>query len=114
PDQNDPEIDQRTTSDFNFRLKLVMADRKTKGLAVDFGPQDGVVSIRPTVDGNEATVKSCYVDQSAIVKKGTGAVVNPMRTVKESMTVNLVREGDAWKIRRLAVDRKPGTRVLAD
>lgn len=112
PNPDDPEIVQRTTGEFRDRLRRVLADQRARRLAVELGPEYGPTKVVVTVKGDAATVKACYVDQSAIVNVATGASVNPMRTVRELQTLTFVREGGRWKLHRLVIETKPGTQEL--
>jgi hypothetical protein len=113
PDPSDPEIAQLTTGEFRARLERVLADRRARGLAVKLGPEDGPLSVDTRVTSGSAVVKACYVDQAVTVNVETGANVDAMRTVREFQTLTLVREQGTWKVRRLVVERKPGTEELA-
>lgn len=110
PDPDDPEIAQRTTGEFRAQIERVMADRRARRLAVRTGPDYGPREIVTTVSGESATLQTCYVDQAAIVNVTTGAEVNAMRSVTEHQTLTFVREGGAWKLRRLVIDHdaQPG------
>ncbi|HKE76674.1 MAG TPA: hypothetical protein VKB57_23855 [Acidimicrobiales bacterium] len=113
PNPDDPEIAQRTTGEFRARVERIMADRRARHLLVRFGAEAGPTSVSAVVHGGSATVKACYVDQAAIVNGRTGAVIDPMTTVHERLTVTLDEDRGLWKVSHFVVDRKPGSEELA-
>jgi hypothetical protein len=105
PDPGDPEIARRTTGELRGRIESALTDRVTRGLVLKLGPSSGLRAIvSTTVDGNSATLKSCYVDQSATVDAKTGAEIKTMTTITTLQTWSFVHEGGTWKASRLRTD----------
>jgi hypothetical protein len=111
PDPEDPEIAQRTTGEFKSQYELVLADRRTRGVAVKTGPRYGPTALTTTVDGSSATVRTCYVDQAATVNAMTGAEIDAMTTVPELITLSFAWEEGTWKLRSLVIKRDARTKV---
>jgi hypothetical protein len=105
PNPDDPEIAKRTTGELRSKIESTFADRKRKGLAIKEGPQYGSRIMSTTVTGDAAVLKTCFVDQSAVVNAASGAEVEAMSAVTSVLTLRLVHENGVWKVARIGTDR---------
>ena len=105
PNPDDPEIAKRTTGELRSKIESAFADRTRKGLAIKEGPQYGSRIMSTTVTGDAAVLKTCFVDQSAVVNARSGAEVEAMSAVTSVLTLRLVHENGVWKVARIGTDR---------
>jgi hypothetical protein len=98
PDPDDPEIPQRATGRTLARLKTVLADDVASGRVIRVGPAWSQTILSIDVDGDQATLRACYVDESGVFDAATGAILEPTRVSTSIDTTLLERDGGVWRV----------------
>jgi hypothetical protein len=98
PNPDDPEIPERTTGSALARVKAVLADDLARGHVIRTGPASSQTILSIDVDGDQATLRACFVDESGLFDAATGAEIEPVRIVTAIDTVVLQRESGAWRV----------------
>lgn len=97
PDPADPEIGERTTD----RNEEFLVDRLRTLLEQDqelrFGPQHTYEVVSVSIEGDEATVRDCTVDDAQTVSATSGAVVSE-GTTTELLEATLRRSDGQWRV----------------
>jgi len=104
PNPRDPELGRRATGEALTNFRRTLSDSVSHGYAVKVGPQTRLSFVSTTVKGDQATLKICDVDQSALIDAKTGAEIKAMSTVTSLATVTAIRTEGVWKISRVGTD----------
>jgi hypothetical protein len=98
PNPDDPEIPQRLTGRSLAHIREVLADYAAKGQIIRVGPATSQTILSIEVTGDQATLRACFVDESALFDAATGTAIEPMDVGTEIDTTVLVREGGTWRV----------------
>jgi FlaG/FlaF family flagellin (archaellin) len=108
PDPEDPEISQRSDGENREFLVDRLGTLRTAGQALRFGELHQYSVQAVAVDGQQATVDDCTVDDASTVVVATGEVVS-QGTTTELLRAELVLDSESWKVRTIeSVERWAG------
>jgi len=101
PDPDDPALERYLTGALLRQFKTVQIQRLKDGLTSRASPENRAAAriISVEVDGNQAELQECIIDDRLLVRRATGEVLDDSVSTSRLRTV-LSRDGGSWKLAR--------------
>lgn len=99
PDPDSPEISKVATDPARSTLVQTLEDLSTARHSIELGPDYAHRVSEISVDADSARLSDCTVDDASLVD-GSGVVLREA-TVTTALNVDLVRVGQAWRVREI-------------
>lgn len=97
PDPDDPEIAERTRDQNEVFLVERLTTLVDQGQHLRFGPDYSYEVLSVSIDGDEAVVRDCTVDDAQTVSTENGDVVSE-GTTTELLEATLRRDAEKWQV----------------
>jgi hypothetical protein len=101
PDPDDPEILERASGEALFEVVAGVTTLVERGHISDSGPLYAHSVESVVVRDNEAVLRDCVVDDTSLVDRATGEVVESGEIAVALLEVTLLLEDERWKVNRV-------------